>query len=60
MSAMRAPHVMEFLVPDKHFLAALKPGQRITAGVRKRGADYILEPVPHGGNSAGTSRKLTK
>jgi cytochrome c peroxidase len=46
MNAMRAPYAMEFLVPDPAFLSRLKPGQKITAGVRKRGGDYLLEPLP--------------
>jgi len=46
MQAMRPPHPMEFLVPDKQFLASLKPGRKIVAGVRKRGSDYILENIP--------------
>jgi cytochrome c peroxidase len=45
MEAMRAPYAMEFLVPDRNFLLQLKPGQKITAGVRKRGGDYLLEPL---------------
>jgi cytochrome c peroxidase len=46
MVAMPPPLAMEFLVPDKQFLATLKPGMRLTAAVRKRGADYILTPLP--------------
>lgn len=45
MNAMQAPYAMEFLVPDKQALAALKPGMKITAGVRKQGGDYILESI---------------
>jgi cytochrome c peroxidase len=45
MAAMAAPYSMEFLVPDRGFLASLRPGMKITAGVRKRGGDYILEPM---------------
>ena len=45
MNAMRAPYAMEFLVSDRQSLAGLKPGMKITAGVRKRGSDYILEQV---------------
>ncbi len=45
MNAMEAPYSMEFLVPDRSFLAALRPGMKITAGVRKRGTDYNLEPI---------------
>ncbi|MCC6536419.1 MAG: di-heme enzyme [Bryobacterales bacterium] len=43
MQAMRPPNAMEFLVPDRAFLATLRPGMKIAAGVRKRGGDYILE-----------------
>lgn len=46
MKAMAPPYAMEFLVPDKRFLVSLKPGMKIHAGVRKRGSDYILEPIP--------------
>jgi cytochrome c peroxidase len=46
MGAMRPPDAMEFLVTDKAFLGRLRPGQKITAGVRKRGGDYLLEPLP--------------
>lgn len=45
MNAMPGPHAMEFLVPDRQFLATLRPGTQIVAGVRKRGSDYILEPI---------------
>lgn len=45
MNAMPPPHAMEFLVPDKQFLSSLRPGMKLTAGVRKRGSDYILEPM---------------
>jgi cytochrome c peroxidase len=48
MEAMPAPNAMEFLVADKQFLASLKPGTKFTAGVRKRGADYFLEPIRKG------------
>lgn len=46
MKAMNPPYAMEFLVPNKQFLGSLKPGMKIAAGVRKRGSDYILEPIP--------------
>ena len=45
---MAAPNAMEFLVTDKQFLASLKPGMKFAAGVRKRGADYFLEPIKKG------------
>lgn len=43
MAAMPGPAAMEFRVPDRQALAGLKPGMKITAAVRKRGSDYILE-----------------
>jgi cytochrome c peroxidase len=46
MKAMEAPYAMEFLVLDKQFLSSLKPGAPISAAVRKRGADYILDALP--------------
>ena len=36
---------MEFLVSDREQLNRLKPGQRITASVRRQGSDYILEQM---------------
>lgn len=48
MTAKKTPYAMEFLVPDKQFLATLQPGRKFTAGVRKRGTDYYLEPIPQG------------
>lgn len=45
MAAMKAPGAMEFLVVDKAALAALRPGMKIRAGVRKRGSDYFLEQI---------------
>lgn len=46
LNAMQKPYTMEFLVIDKAFLSALRAGLNIGAGVRKRGSDYILEPIP--------------
>jgi cytochrome c peroxidase len=45
LMAMEAPYTMEFQVPDRHTLEKLRPGLKITAAVRKRGNDYILEQV---------------
>lgn len=45
MPAMRAPGAMEFLVPDPEELRGLQKGMPITAGVRKRGGDYLLEGI---------------
>jgi cytochrome c peroxidase len=45
MNAMNAPYAMEFMVPNKQSLAGLRPGMKITAGVRKRGSDYLLEQL---------------
>ena len=41
--AMKAPHAMEYLVPDRTALKKLKPGQSIVAEVRRQGADYVLD-----------------
>jgi hypothetical protein len=49
MKATRPPFAMEFLASDRRYLATLRPGMRITAGVRKRGGDYLLEPLPAAG-----------
>jgi cytochrome c peroxidase len=45
MVAMNKPMAMEFLVTDKSALASLKPGMKITAGVRKQGRDYVLDQI---------------
>jgi cytochrome c peroxidase len=45
MTAMQKPKAMEFIVPEKQVLKNLRPGMKITAGVRKRGSDYILERI---------------
>lgn len=45
MDAMSSKNAMEFLVPDKIYLESLKPGMKISAGVRRQGSDYILEPL---------------
>jgi cytochrome c peroxidase len=45
MNAMQAPHAMEFVVSDKSSLNGLRPGMKITAGVRRRGSEYILEQI---------------
>ncbi|HTS30643.1 MAG TPA: di-heme enzyme [Bryobacteraceae bacterium] len=47
LRAMKAPYPMAFLVPDKDALKTLKPGQSISAYVRRQGADYVLEAL-HG------------
>jgi cytochrome c peroxidase len=41
--AVKPPHAMEYLVPDKKALKKLKPGQSIVAEVRRLGADYVLD-----------------
>ena len=43
--AMKAPHSMEYFVPDKRALKKLKTGQNILAHVRRQGAEYILDSV---------------
>ncbi len=45
LSAKRAPFAREFLVMDKSDLTNLRPGAKISAGVRKRGNDYVLEQI---------------
>lgn len=45
LNAMAAPDAMEFLAADKEALSKLKPGTKISAGVRKRGGDYILDSI---------------
>jgi cytochrome c peroxidase len=45
MNAMPGPQAMEFLTLDRQALAKLKPGMRISAAVRKRGSDYMLEQI---------------
>jgi len=45
MSAMKPPYSMEFLVEKPSQLAMLKPGQTITASVRKQGRDYVLDDL---------------
>lgn len=43
MKAMRKPLSMEFLVSDRAVLHGLAPGDRVTASVRRKGTDYILD-----------------
>jgi len=43
--ARKSPESTEFLVSDRAQLNRLKPGQRITASVRRQGSDYILEQM---------------
>ena len=43
LAADTAPASREFLVSDRAQLKALKPGQRITASIRRQGSDYILD-----------------
>jgi cytochrome c peroxidase len=45
LNAMPGPIAMEFLASDKQSLLKLKPGMKISAAVRKRGSDYILEQI---------------
>jgi Cu/Ag efflux protein CusF len=49
ISAMKPPYAMEFLVTNREQLKSLKPGQTITASVRRQGTDYVLDdlrPMP--------------
>jgi Cu/Ag efflux protein CusF len=41
--AVKPPHAMEYLVPDRKALKRLKPGQSIIAEVHRQGADYVLD-----------------
>jgi cytochrome c peroxidase len=43
--ASKPPAAMEFLVPARDQLNRLKPGQRITASVRRQGSDFVLEDL---------------
>jgi len=45
MAAMKPPYAMEFLVPNREQLKSLKPGEAITASVRRQGSDFVLEDV---------------
>ncbi len=45
LDAMKAPSAREFLVKDPHQLAQLKPGMKVSSGVKKRGNDYVLEQI---------------
>jgi cytochrome c peroxidase len=59
ITAMKPPYAMEFLVTNREQLKNLKPGQSITAAVRRQGTDYVLDdlrpmsaanaPAPKGG-----------
>ena len=42
MGAMKAPNAMEYLVEDRAELTDLKPGELVTASVRRQGQDLIL------------------
>jgi hypothetical protein len=49
MEEMKPRYAMDFFVSDSEKLKALKPGQAVTARVRKQGRDYVLEdlrPIP--------------
>ncbi len=45
MSEMKAPNSMDFLVASPSQLSALKPGQPISASVRRQGRDFILDDL---------------
>ncbi len=45
LKATGAEETREFIVRDKKELDSLQPGARISAGVRRRGADYVIENV---------------
>ena len=42
---MKPPNSMEFLVANPAQLASLKPGEQITASVRKQGRDFVLDDL---------------
>ncbi len=49
MSAIMPPDTMEFLVDNREQLKGLRPGQRVTGYVSRRGRDFILfdlKPAP--------------
>jgi cytochrome c peroxidase len=43
LAPMKAPYAMEFLVADRAQLKNLRPGQTISASVRRQGNDYVLD-----------------
>jgi cytochrome c peroxidase len=45
LGAMKAPNAMEFLVTNREQLKLLKPGEAISASVRRQGGDFILDDV---------------
>lgn len=42
---MKAPNAMEFLVTNREQLKLLKPGEAISASVRRQGSDFVLDDV---------------
>ena len=45
LAAMKAPYAMEFLVANREQLRSLKPGEAISASVRRQGGDFVLDNV---------------
>lgn len=45
MPEMRPPNTMEFMVSNPAQLKSLKPGQTVTALVRRQGQDYLLDDL---------------
>ncbi len=45
LAAMKAPYAMEFLVANREQLRSLKPGEAISASVRRQGGDFVLDDV---------------
>lgn len=45
MGATKPPDAMEFLVANPAQLATLKPGESISASVRKQGRDFVLDDL---------------
>ncbi len=45
IGAMKPPDSMEFLVSNPDQLKTLKPGQAISASVRRQGRDFVLDDL---------------
>jgi len=45
LAAMKAPYAMEFLVANREQLRSLKPGEAISASIRRQGSDFVLDDV---------------
>lgn len=56
MVAARAPDSVEFLVAHREQLQALKPGQAISASVRRQGREFVLDDVQAAGQTPKARR----